>query len=181
MTFGTRQHGTGFSLLAALKQWAKGWMSGGPHFVIGPRYLLRWYVIPRNPWLNVYLHQFLHDDEDRALHDHPWWFISVMLKGCYIEVVRDTAINRYAPSIAFRRATHAHRVVLPKDGFGSIPCWTLVVTGRVVRDWVSIVRRVGDTGKSLQLSTMGKVIMDKQERGATNELRSTSRLRQVVR
>jgi hypothetical protein len=133
--FGTRAGGSGFSLRASLRQWAKGWLSGGPHFTIGPRYLLRWYVIPRNPWLNVYLHQFLHDDEDRALHDHPWWFVSVMLKGAYVEVVQNTAINRYAPSIAFRRSTHAHRVVLPRDEFGPVPCWTLVITGRVTRDW----------------------------------------------
>jgi hypothetical protein len=43
---------------------------------------------------------------------------------------------RKSPSVAFRRAEHAHRVVLDKDIYGkSIPCWTLVITGRVVRDW----------------------------------------------
>lgn len=135
--FGTRSGGSGFSLSAALKQWAKGWLSGGPHFVIGPRYLLRWYVIPRNPWLNVYLHQFLHDDEDRALHDHPWWFVSVMLKGGYFEVTQGNFIGRNAPSVVFRKATYAHRVVLPRR-LGTdvvVPCWTLVITGRAVRDW----------------------------------------------
>lgn len=135
--FGTRSGGRGFSLRASLSQWWKGWRSGGPHFVIGPRYLLRWYVIPRNPWLNVYLHQFLHDDEDRALHDHPWWFVSVMLKGEYQEIVTDSGwwIKRSSPSIAFRKAEHAHRVVLPQTLKGEpVPCWTVVITGRVVRD-----------------------------------------------
>lgn len=142
MAYGTRSGGDGFSLRASLKQWAKGWLSGGPHFIIGPRYLLRWYVIPRNPLLNVYLHKFLHDDEDRALHDHPWWFVSVMLKGEYHEVVdgygpiEENVISRRFPSVVYRPATHAHRVTLSTDIDGNPwPCWTLVITGRVTRDW----------------------------------------------
>lgn len=144
MAYGTRSGGDGFSLTYSLKQWAKGWLSGGPHFIIGPRYLLRWYVIPRNPWLNVYLHKFLHDDEDRALHDHPWWFVSVMVWGKYREVVPYPAhgnghyhhVERSAPSVALRSASHAHRVVLKRDYKDRpVPCWTLVITGRVSRDW----------------------------------------------
>lgn len=63
-----------------------------PNFVIGrpeDPYLLRWFLVPRNRFLNVYLHKFLRDDDDRALHDHPWWFVSVVLKGTYREVTRD--------------------------------------------------------------------------------------------
>jgi hypothetical protein len=123
-----------------LVKWIRGWLSGEPHFIIGDRYLLRWYVLPRNRWINVYLHKFLHDDEDRALHDHPWWFISIMVKGGYDEIVRDRVITRNSPSIAFRRAEHAHRVRLHRAYDNHViarplPCWTLVITGRVVRDW----------------------------------------------
>jgi hypothetical protein len=60
-----------------------------PDFVIGGHenpYLLRWWLIPRNPVFNVYLHKFLRDDDDRALHDHPWLWCSVLLRGEYIEV-----------------------------------------------------------------------------------------------
>ncbi|SID67872.1 Protein of uncharacterised function (DUF550) [Mycobacteroides abscessus subsp. abscessus] len=63
------------------------WLRLEPHQPIGAEgeapYLLRWYVIPRNRWLNIYLHKFLRDDDDRALHDHPWWFVSLMLWGQY--------------------------------------------------------------------------------------------------
>lgn len=60
-----------------------------PDFVIGGHerpYLLRWWVIPRNPVFNIYLHQFRRSDDDRALHDHPWLFnASWLLSGEYVE------------------------------------------------------------------------------------------------
>lgn len=132
-------------------RWIKSLVSGTPHFIIGRRddpYLLRWYLIPRNPFLNVYLHKFLRDDDDRALHDHPWWFISLMIRGRYSEETEKEVlfddklmdgrltIHRSSPSVAFRKATHRHRVVLLKDEIGrAIPCWTIVITGRKVREW----------------------------------------------
>lgn len=107
-------------------------------------YMLRWYILPRNRWLNVYLHKFCRDDDDRAMHDHPWWFVSLMLAGRYIEhsfgSVRGVDFThtqtRAIGSIAFRPATHRHRVELLKRPDGSaVPCWTLVITGPRVREW----------------------------------------------
>jgi hypothetical protein len=106
-------------------------------------------LIPRNVWFNVYLHKFLRDDDDRALHDHPWWFVSLILKGKYDEITLDEppfrkeGVRRYPLSIAFRKATHRHRVVLDKkisyaDDVRreiAMPCWTIVVTGRKSRKW----------------------------------------------
>ena len=72
--------------------WLRRLLSCEPHFIIGGRhrpYLLRWYLIPRNRFFNLYLHKFLRDDDDRALHDHPWWFASLILRGGYTEIVRD--------------------------------------------------------------------------------------------
>ena len=40
-----------------------------PDMLIGPPddpYMLRWWLIPRNPEFNVYYHRILHDDDDRA-------------------------------------------------------------------------------------------------------------------
>lgn len=121
-----------------------------PHFIIGAPespYLLRWYLVPKNRFFNVYLHKFCRDDDDRALHDHPWWFISFLIWGRYDEVISDDgtkAIYRDAPSVAFRAATHRHRVVLPRvldvDESGKWfeyrrPAWTIVITGSRVREW----------------------------------------------
>lgn len=129
--------------------WLRKWLRGEPHIAIGndpdDPYLLRWYVIPRNPVLNVYLHKFLRSDDDRALHDHPWWFLSLILKGGYTEVTEDARTPRsgilggryrgWDRQFAFRPATFRHRVELWPEQVGVLPCWTLIVTGRVVRKW----------------------------------------------
>lgn len=110
----------------------------GPDFVIGGLgnpYLLRWYLIPKNRVFNVYLHLFNRSDDDRALHDHPWWNLSFLLQGRYVEYRIlaggvNTRTERSAGAIVLRRACVAHRIEL-YDG----PCWTLFLTGPKVRDW----------------------------------------------
>ena len=125
--------------------WLRKLLSGRPHFIIGgvdDPYLLRWFVIPRNHILNVYVHKFMRSDDDRALHDHPWWFVSIMLRGSYYEWTPTSRVMRTAPSVAFRRATHTHRVELLNDADGitdgpnrEFPCWTLIITGPKMRHW----------------------------------------------
>lgn len=66
------------------------WFGRNPDFTVKREdgdYLRRWYVIPRNRWFNIYLHNMVQDDDPRALHDHPWWNVSIVLKGGYYEVV----------------------------------------------------------------------------------------------
>lgn len=110
-----------------------------PDFIIGGAerpYLLRWWLIPRNPVFNVYLHCFLRSDDDRALHDHPWISLSVILRGQYTEhEIAAGGINvknvRTAGQWRLRRSGKmAHRIELT-DG----PCWTLFVTGPRYREW----------------------------------------------
>lgn len=108
-----------------------------PDVVIGGNdrpYLRRWWIIPRNRFFNVYLHQFLRSDDDRALHDHPWINCSLLLSGFYVEhtinaggVHRRTV--RTAGDLKIRGARAAHRIEV------SAPCWTLFITGPVMRDW----------------------------------------------
>lgn len=117
-----------------------------PGFVIGGidnPYLLRYYLVPRNPFLNVYLHKFLRSDDDRALHDHPWHFLSLVLKGGYREHREGRPLTvrsyRQSGSFAFRKAGTLHRVELDTEFVRSAnhekPCWTLIVTGPKIRDW----------------------------------------------
>ncbi|SKS53190.1 hypothetical protein [Mycobacteroides abscessus] len=128
-----------------LRQWFGKLIRGQHHLAIGGEddpYLLRWYLIPRNKRLNIYLHQFIRSDDDRALHDHPWWFWSFVLAGHYYEHRADgRRIKRHWASIAYRAAKTRHRVELPKsnDPMSLLEredcCWTIVVTGPRTRDW----------------------------------------------
>lgn len=112
-----------------------------PNVTIGGEdhpYMFRWFVIPRNKWFNVYLHHFLRSDDDRALHDHPWWNMSWLLEGSYDEIVFKTKppsvregweysvpetkrVPRREGQLAFRGAVTAHRVVLLQDGASRCP------------------------------------------------------------
>lgn len=109
-----------------------------PDFLIGGAedpYMQRWWIIPRNKFFNIYLHHFLHSDEDRALHDHPWWNLSILLKGGYVEhTIAAGGVNRAVSykqgEMKFRFASVAHRVELDRG-----PCWSLFITGPVIREW----------------------------------------------
>jgi hypothetical protein len=103
-----------------------------------PTYLYRWTLFqPKWPrWLwrgfGIYLHHFVGDDWSRDLHDHPKRFISIGLKGAYIEETPGHRIHFYvAPWIRTFPATHIHWLTLPKG----TDCWTLVIVLRHVRDW----------------------------------------------
>lgn len=115
-----------------------------PDFSIGPkddRYMLRWWIIPRNKWFNIYLHKFLHDDDDEALHDHPWASCSWILDGNYMEVMKSKTPNvqyvktRYQGSFTFRSAAALHRVVLFRTSNGPIKTITFFFTGPLQRKW----------------------------------------------
>lgn len=111
----------------------------------GSVYLRRWWVIPRNRFgFNVYLHHFLSSDEDRALHDHPWWNISVLLSGSYLEHMPDNVdewiqnksrkeiVKKRYPFIPiYRNEKSIHKIEL----IDNKPIWTLFITGPVVREW----------------------------------------------
>lgn len=120
-------------------------------------YMLRWWVIPRNRFLNIYLHKFMRSDDDRALHDHPWASMSLLLKGCYLEEMpvnmhrwvhhgdRETyKVLRRPFRPVFRGADAIHRVELlsqvtetdeEKDIVKPIPVWTIFITGPWRRTW----------------------------------------------
>lgn len=116
---------------------------GWPDLVVGERgretynpYMLRWHLFRVANLPRLYLHKFVRSDDDRALHDHPWWYVSLLIRGGYTELTPDGPVRRSAPSIVFRPITHQHRVVLLPDGHGGErPCWTLFLTGPDVRRW----------------------------------------------
>lgn len=124
-----------------------------PDFIVGDAdrpYLRRWYFLPRNRLFNVYLHQFCRDDEDRAMHDHMYVSLSIVLRGGYFDLSPgpDGTTQRrwYGPgSLVFRWASTPHRIELrrwwiiwrgvryPSDD--EVPAWTLFITGPQIREW----------------------------------------------
>lgn len=87
----------------------------------------------------IMLHHFLPDTADLdAPHDHPWPFVTIVLRGGYIDThIPDPARPHRtvrtllsAPAIAFRPARYAHTTETASQG-----AWTLVITGWSNRQW----------------------------------------------
>lgn len=120
-------------------RWLRVLFSRRPHQVVHSErgiYLYRWYLIPQNRWCNVYLHKFIGSDDPPALHNHPWWFASLVLSGAYLEVTEDGGHWRSAGSLAYRPARHRHRVQLVRCRDGrEQPCVSVVVTGPHRQGW----------------------------------------------
>lgn len=120
-------------------------------------YLRRWWLIPRNNYFNIYLHNMLKDD-DAVLHDHPYWSLSLVLTdGLYenyiarpdklwqrltaASILKEVhtpyakielfAAHRDIPAgaLIFRGAHFAHQLVAKK------PAWTIFVTGPRIKSW----------------------------------------------
>lgn len=106
-----------------------------PDFIVGDDkekpYLLRWHLIPRNSTFNIYYHRFLRDDDDRALHDHPWPSVSIMTHGVLREVTPSGSRIICTGDMVFREPNFTHRIELI-DGD---PAETLFITGPKVREW----------------------------------------------
>ena len=100
-----------------------------------PTYLYRWTLLKVGAY-SLYVHHFVGDDWSLDLHDHPKRFISIGLKGWYVETTPcpDCAQNHRrvyrAPWIRTFPAEHRHRIQTPSGS-----CWTLVITLKSTRGW----------------------------------------------
>jgi hypothetical protein len=104
-----------------------------PDLIIGPRdnpqtlryHLLRW----RGYQLS--LHKWIRSDDDRALHDHVGWNVSLILNAGYLEVLQSGPVWRKPWRLYFRHAETPHRIVLVQPR----PVYTLWLRGPPVREW----------------------------------------------
>ena len=111
-------------------------------------YLERYYLFLRErerfPF-NVFLHKFLKSDPD-DVHDHPWPYATVILKGGYWEWIPhfDTVGRKTGEYQVWRgpghfrvsKANSFHRIELDPD----ITAWTLFMPGPKQRDWGFLVK-----------------------------------------
>jgi len=125
----------------------------GRHRIIMDRqnnkpYLERYYVFlkdrKRFPF-NVFIHKFLRSDPD-DVHDHPWPYATLILKGGYWEWIPEfdsngnklTEIRYWRGPGHFRicKSRSFHRIELDPN----ITCWTMFMPGPQQRNWGFLVK-----------------------------------------
>lgn len=104
---------------------------------------------------SIRVHHWSASDDPRHMHDHPWWFLTFVVRGGYTDVstqgvpclapedcpydcekkpclerVETRRDHLRAPAVRFRPALHAHTVEIDEGG-----CWTVMLTGKHSRDW----------------------------------------------
>ena len=101
-------------------------------------YLVRYYVFlkdRKNFPFNITLHKVLESDEPQ-LHDHPWDWGALILKGGYWEHTPQGKFWRGPGSLRFRKAEDLHWLELAKDKDGkNIPLSTLIYMAKKRKDW----------------------------------------------
>ncbi len=112
----------------------------------GQLYMVRWYIFKCESF-NLMLHKILISDHEYC-HDHPWNFISLILKGGYVETVEKEVLGKswsvddcdenktvrtskiiHPGQIIFRKAEHRHKLDIHQT------CWSLVLRFKVKRKW----------------------------------------------
>ena len=100
-------------------------------------YLIRYYLFLKDrKWFpfNIFLHKFMKGDPDE-LHDHPWPYATLILKGGYWEVTPKGKYWRGPGSFRIAGPKSLHRVELEEG----IHAWTLFIPGPKNREWGFIV------------------------------------------
>jgi len=111
-------------------------------------YLERYYIFlkdrKRFPF-NIFLHKFLKGDPD-DVHDHPWPYATLILKGGYYEwvpffnheglKVGETRYWRGPGHFRICKPTSYHRIELAEG----VTAWTLFMPGPQTREWGFLVK-----------------------------------------
>ena len=79
---------------------------------------------------SIRLHEWHRSDDKRFMHDHPWHFVTLVLRGSYTDVSAKGRDVLTVGSIRYRPANHAHYVEVPPTG-----AVTIIITSYVVRNW----------------------------------------------
>lgn len=111
-------------------------------YVRNKLYMRRWLLGPT--WApGLRLHNIVRSDSDESLHDHPFDYVSLILKGGYLERREGARQEFHEPgSLLIRKAESLHSLNLsvefapnwqldPKE----VPAWTLVLRGPYRREW----------------------------------------------
>lgn len=114
-----------------------------PHVDIKAGEVVHWrrFFLFTRSFPTVYLNHIIHGDRPMDLpHDHPTWFLTLVLKGGYTDEEWDVVPGCHATvskldvltrwSVRYRPATHTHRVLNPLHN-----TWTINLWGKHQRGW----------------------------------------------
>lgn len=98
----------------------------------GVLHFRRWRIM-ETPWFGIYIHGIYKADKDLHLHDHPWNYMSVVLKGAYLEASKVDGEIRMARPVQWKwnNATRFHKIAL----LVTPSVYTLFITGKKYREW----------------------------------------------
>jgi hypothetical protein len=92
----------------------------------------RWRLIETR-WFALYVHCIARSDEDKDAHDHPWNFLSLVLRGGYFEDLWRAGKYRHRcnwpGTLVIRKTTDFHKLRLMNG-----PAWTLVFRGPLTHE-----------------------------------------------
>ena len=80
---------------------------------------------------NIMLHKICLSDPD-DLHDHPWWYATLVLKGGYWEVTPAGRFWRGPGHFRISSPQSLHRLEIPSESNSS---WSLFFRGPRVKEW----------------------------------------------
>ncbi len=94
------------------------------------------YRLFSSPWLRLYIHKICKSDEDAHTHDHPWNFLSLILRGGYYEEWAEEprwnitkAAYRSRGTVVRHKRSDSHKLRLSR------PVWTMVLAYGRRQDW----------------------------------------------
>lgn len=102
----------------------------------GELHFRRWRILA-TPWFSIFVHGIYKHDEDQHMHDHPWNFYSLILKGAYSEKFKSKDGSKQEDSVrvaltgAYRKAEDYHKIT----HLHSKAVYTLVFAGKRRREW----------------------------------------------
>lgn len=96
-------------------------------------YLWRLRIL-QTPLFGIYLHKLGTPDPRDTLHNHPWPFVSFVLRGGYTEFIPGPyyAQSHYVKRMNVKRFNNSFHWIAELD---RTPTWTLVFVGRRRRVW----------------------------------------------
>jgi hypothetical protein len=95
-----------------------------------PEPLVTRWILFSCPWFAVFIHKLHRSDYQRAMHDHPWTFVSIIIRGGYKEQTPMGILSHAPGDILYRPAEWKHAVIIEGK-----PSWNLILHGPRRRKW----------------------------------------------